>query len=235
MMQNNESNSFARFWKTKGYYMLLALCLVAVGVSAWLFVSGAMKEKQAVEESLSVPVTVEDPAAQQSAQSAGQPADAQSEAQAASGEAADSAEATAPVDRIVEDAVMPVSGTVVQDYAMDHLTYNATTQDWRVHNGVDLAAPLGQEVRAAKSGTVSAVFEDEYYGYTVVVQHEGGYASHYCNLEEVPTVVAGDTVTAGQVLGTVGSTALIEAAEEPHLHFEVYLNGESVNPAGFLY
>ena len=118
---------------------------------------------------------------------------------------------------------------------MDHLTYNATTQDWRVHNGVDLAAPLGQEVRAAKSGTVSAVFEDEYYGYTVVVQHEGGYASHYCNLEEAPAVVAGDTVTAGQVLGTVGSTALIEAAEEPHLHFEVYLNGESVNPAGFLY
>ena len=49
MMQNNESNSFARFWKTKGYYMLLALCLVAVGVSAWLFVSGAIKEKQAVE------------------------------------------------------------------------------------------------------------------------------------------------------------------------------------------
>ena len=139
------------------------------------------------------------------------------------------------VQEIVEDTVMPVSGTVVQDYAMEHLAYNPTTQDWRVHNGVDLAAPLGQAVKAARGGTVTAVFEDSYLGHTVVVRHSDGYTSHYCNLAAEMTVAAGDTVAAGQVLGVVGDSALIETAAEPHLHFEVYHNGEPVDPAGFLY
>ena len=130
---------------------------------------------------------------------------------------------------------MPVSGTVIQNYAMDRLTYNETTRDWRVHNGVDLAAPLGQEVQAARAGTVTAVFEDEAYGVTVVLQHAGGWSSRYCGLAEEPSVTAGDTVEAGQVLGTVGTTALVETAQEPHLHFEVYCNGEPADPAGFLY
>ena len=56
MMQNNESNhKFTNFLKTKGYYMLLCLCLVAVGVSGYVFLSGMMAENRAVEQSLSVP------------------------------------------------------------------------------------------------------------------------------------------------------------------------------------
>ena len=235
MMQNNESNNkFARFMKTKGYYILLSLCLVAVGVSGYLFVSGAMEEQQAVEQSLSVPAEVEtltEDTEQLPAQTAEPVIGSDSETETASAEA----EVTEPVQGTFEETVMPVSGTVVQDYAMDHLSYNATTQDWRVHNGVDLAAPLGQEVKAAQSGTVTAVYEDEYLGTTVVVQHEGGYTSHYCNLAAELPVAAGDTVTAGQVLGAIGDTALIEVAEEPHLHFEVYHDGEPVDPAGFLY
>lgn len=228
-MQNNESNNkFARFWKGKGYYMLLALCLVVVGVSGYLFVTGAVKEEQALEQSLSVPIVTEEPA--EEAQE--QPAEGKhSQTQAASAEA----EVAAPVQEVLEERVMPVSGAVIQDYAMDRLTYHATTRDWRVHNGVDLAAPLGQSVKAARSGTVSAVYEDDYLGWTVVLQHADGYSSHYCNLSETLPVSVGDQLQAGQVLGTVGGTALIEVAEEPHLHFEVYYNGEPVDPAGFLY
>lgn len=229
MMQNNESNSkFLHFWKSKGYYMLLGLCLVAVGVSGYLFVTGAMEEQQSVEESLSSPLTVELP--EEDAAQETEPAQSE-DTQTASTEA----EVTAPAEPLLEETVMPVSGTVIQDYAMDHLTYNATTQDWRVHNGVDLAAPLGQEVKVARGGTVSAVYEDEYLGNTVVVQHADGYTSHYCNLAVPASVAAGDQVEAGQVLGTVGSTALLETAAEPHLHFEVYRDGEPVDPAGFLY
>jgi hypothetical protein len=72
-------------------------------------------------------------------------------------------------------------------------------------------------------------------GYVTNFQHSGGYSSHYAGLEPETAVSAGDTVEAGQVLGTVGETAMIEAAQEPHLHFEVYCAGEPVDPAGFLY
>ena len=229
MMQNNESNKVSQFFKTKGYYMLLGLCILAVGVSAYFFGTGAAMEQQAVEQSLSTPATVEVPDGTSEAQLQQEPADtAQTAAEA-------ELEEEQPVQAVVEEAVMPVSGAVLQDYAMDRLAYNATTQDWRVHNGVDLSAALGTEVKAAKSGTVSAVYEDDYLGYTVVVQHSGGYTSHYCGLAAEIPVAAGETVTAGQVLGTVGNTARIEVAQEPHLHFEVYYNGESVDPAGFLY
>ena len=233
MMQNNESNNkLIHFWKTKGYYMALILCLAVVGVSGYLFVSGALEEQRSVEQQLSVPV---------------QEADAEKEEtlteQTAEEVPAESSEVSAetetepmePVQEIVEDTVVPVSGTVVQDYAMEHLAYNPTTQDWRVHNGVDLAAPLGQSVKAARGGTVTAVFEDSYLGHTVVVRHSNGYTSHYSNLAAEVAVAAGDTVAAGQVLGAVGDSALIETAAEPHLHFEVYHNGEPVDPAGFLY
>lgn len=232
-MQNNESNNkFAHFWKTKGYYMVLILCLAVIGVSGYLFVSGALEEQQAVEQQMSVPVqeTAEERSAPVTEQTAEEvPMNSSEVSTEAETEPAD------PVQEIVEDTVMPVSGTVVQDYAMEHLAYNPTTQDWRVHNGVDLAAPLGQSVKAARGGTVTAVFEDSYLGHTVVVRHNDGYTSHYCNLAAEVTVAAGDTVAAGQVLGVVGDSALIETAAEPHLHFEVYHDGDPVDPAGFLY
>ena len=69
----------------------------------------------------------------------------------------------------------------------------------------------------------------------MVLQHAGGWSSRYCGLAKEPSVTAGDTVEAGQVLGTVGTTALVETAQEPHLHFEVYCDGEPADPAGFLY
>ena len=233
MMQNNESNhKFTKFLKTKGYYMLLCLCLVAVGVSGYVFLSGMIAENQAVEQSLSVPA-VTGPAVEQKPDQSQTPSQEQKQedTKAASAEV-EEAEPTAPT---FEQTIMPVSGVVLQDHAMDHLAYNATTRDWRVHNGVDLAAPLGQQVRAARSGTVSAVYADDYLGQTVVIRHTNGYTSHYCNLAEELLVAAGDAVAAGQALGTIGTTALLEVAAEPHLHFEVYHNGEPVDPAGFLY
>jgi murein DD-endopeptidase MepM/ murein hydrolase activator NlpD len=90
-------------------------------------------------------------------------------------------------------------------------------------------------VKAARDGTVLAVYEDDYYGMTVVLEHDGGYTSRYCNLAEIVQVSVGDTVSAGQTIGMIGSTAMIESASESHLHFEVSCNGEPVDPASFLY
>ena len=237
-MQNNENrqNTLAQFLKEKGYYIVLSLCAVAVGISGYVFVSTVINQNRAVkEEQLSVPITVTEP---EESRQPTKPASSEVEAPKE-----DSVEASAPMEADPDEAirqaaaqivVQPINGAVISPYAMDQLTYNQTTRDWRVHNGVDLAASAGEVVLAAKAGTVSAVYEDESYGTTVVIAHNDGYTTHYSNLTAMPTVSAGDIVAAGNIIGAVGSTALLESALEPHLHFEVCHNGVSVDPAVFL-
>ena len=130
--------------------------------------------------------------------------------------------------------VRPVSGDTVAPYSMDALCYNQTTRDWRVHNGMDIAAEAGTPVCAAAEGTVYAVCEDETMGMTVVIHHSGGYITEYASLAEDVSVKAGDTVTAGQVIGSVGDSALLENAIGDHVHFSVTCDGELVDPTDFL-
>lgn len=232
-MQNHESHSFKRLWKDKGYYILLGLCVVAVGVSGYFFVTGALKESKEAQEVLSIPTTVDEPVEKPAQPPAKTELPAQQVQQPAEEAAAKqpAAETAKPQEPMV---VLPVSGEVLQDHAMDHLVYHTTTQDWRVHNGVDLAAEIGQPVKAARAGTVSAVYEDDFYGMTVAITH-GDYTAHYCNLAPNPNVAAGDSVSAGTVIGMVGSTALLESGSAGHLHFEVFRGNEPVDPASFLY
>lgn len=222
-MQNNESNKqnkrTARLWKDKGYYMILSFCVLAIGVAGYFFVSGALEEEAAAQQTLSVPVTVDKPQQEQKPETP----DA----------AEDAADASAQTAVEAPSTVLPVSGDVLQEYAMDRLIFHATTQDWRVHNGVDLAAEVGQNVRAPRGGTVTGVYDDEYYGTTVVIKHDGGYVSQCSNLAAETMVQAGDTVLPGDVIGTVGETALIESAAPAHIHFSVTCDGESVDPAVF--
>jgi len=229
MMQNESNrrqNSFRRLMKEKGYYIILSLCVLAVGISGYVFVSTAIKQNQSLaEETLSVPITV----TEQKDSERDDP-----EAETAVSAVTDADAETAIEETVSRVVIRPVNGAVVQDHAMDRLTYNPTTKDWRVHNGIDLAATAGQTVLAAKAGTVSAVYEDDYYGGTVVIRHEDGYSTQYSNLSTLSTVSAGDTVKAGDIIGTVGGTALLELAQEPHLHFEVTCNGAPVDPAEFL-
>ena len=78
------------------------------------------------------------------------------------------------------------------------------------------------------------VYDDETMGMTVVIRHDGGYITKYASLAETVSVKAGDTVQAGQVIGQVGSTALLENAVGDHLHFSVTCNGELMDPNDFL-
>ena len=128
----------------------------------------------------------------------------------------------------------PVSGKTIAEYSMDTLSYNQTTRDWRVHDGMDIAAEAGSKVCAAADGTVYTVYEDECMGMTVVIQHDGGYTTKYASLAEEVSVKSGEKVTAGQVIGYVGSSALLESAIGDHVHFSVSCDGKTVNPKDFL-
>lgn len=128
----------------------------------------------------------------------------------------------------------PVEGETAAAYAMDRLAYNETTRDWRVHNGVDLTATAGTAVKAAADGTVYTVYSDDLLGTTVVIRHSGGYVTTYSSLSEETAVAAGDTVSCGDTIGTVGKTALTEKALEPHVHFSVTCNDKGLDPAEFV-
>ena len=87
---------------------------------------------------------------------------------------------------------------------------------------------------SASSGTVLSVKNDDMMGTTVVIDHGDGYQTTYANLQAKPTVEAGEAVSAGQIIGAVGTTAAAESAQGPHLHFSVALNGDIVDPNEYL-
>ncbi len=124
----------------------------------------------------------------------------------------------------------PVEGETLTDYAMDKLVYNKTLDEWRTHSGVDIGAALNAAVKAAADGKVVDVKKDPRLGYLIILEHADGFETIYANLKEEANVEIGDTVSCGDVIGWVGATAPFEYAEDAHLHFEVLLNDNCVNP-----
>lgn len=100
----------------------------------------------------------------------------------------------------------------------------------RMHEGVDLAAPQGTEVLAAREGTVTYVGTDPVLGLHLIISHEGGLQTIYGHLSSV-AVVLNQTVRSGTIIGAVGSTG---QSTGPHLHFEIRLSGSARDPSSFL-
>jgi murein DD-endopeptidase MepM/ murein hydrolase activator NlpD len=94
------------------------------------------------------------------------------------------------------------------------------------HAGIDLAVPVGSDVRAAGGGRVEEAGADSAYGLYVLLEHADGYETMYGHLSRV-LVVQGDAVREGQVIALTGNTGRSTA---PHLHFEIRLNGRSIDP-----
>ena len=213
-----------RFIEGKGFYIALVLCAAVIGVSAWSLLSGTKtmddgRDQNAVLEVTPAP-TIPIPAT---------PAPTPEMTPKPEIPAEDAA-ATAAQDKYV----WPVDGAVLRPYAMTALAYDETMSDWRTHDGIDLAALAGEPVRAACTGTVTAVYDDEFFGTTVVLSHPEGYETIYANLAAMPAVSAGMRVTAGDTIGSVGESALLESASASHLHFAVRQNGESIDPVRFI-
>ena len=100
----------------------------------------------------------------------------------------------------------------------------------RNHNGVDMSCNTGDAIVAAEAGTVILAGVKGGFGRTVMIDHGGGMVTLYAH-QSGYAVSAGASVSAGQVIGYCGSTGL---STEPHLHFEVRINGGPRDPAGYL-
>ncbi len=206
--KNTKKGKFAG----KGYYIALILCVVAIGISGYLYSLGtndpSMEDPNATVDVMNPGDTTAPPT---------------------------SSTAPAPTNPQPKpfQTTRPVEGKLLMDYAMDCLCYNPTTRDWRTHDGMDFAAEAGAPVKAAADGTVYTVFTDESMGTTVVIRHDNGYVTTYASLDKDVSVTAGDKVTMGQTIGKASNSAFMESALGDHVHFAVTCNGESVDPEDF--
>jgi len=99
-----------------------------------------------------------------------------------------------------------------------------------VHDGIDLAAPVGTPIKAARSGTVIYAGEQRGYGLIAIIEHANGLTTLYAHNREL-RVKTGQRVSDGQVIATVGESGRTTG---PHLHFEVRKEGVPVDPLDHL-
>ena len=141
-----------------------------------------------------------------------------------------------PTEDVLPKFSAPVESMVIKGFSITVPVFSYTMNDYRTHGGVDFACSPGTPVLAAADGTVCEIKDDPMMGVTVSIQHTGGAVTKYKGLSEDSMTMAkvGDTVKRGQVIGASGDTALIESAEEDHLHFELYVNGEAKDPGEYM-
>lgn len=129
--------------------------------------------------------------------------------------------------------VMPVNGEVLNEFSWGELVKSAGGV-WKTHDGIDLAAENGSEVKSMTSGTVTEIYSDPLWGNCIVIDHGQTLIGCYYGLSPDISVNIGDKVSAGQVIGTVGSTADIESDLAAHLHFALKYEGSWIDPISYI-
>ena len=122
-------------------------------------------------------------------------------------------------------AVTPIEGTITSRYGANSRIRKST------HTGLDIAATKGTPIKVVAAGTVIAASYDGSYGNLVKVDHGNGVETWYAHTSKM-YVKVGEQVEAGDVIAAVGSTG---NSTGPHLHLEIRVNGEHVNPQNYLY
>ena len=127
---------------------------------------------------------------------------------------------------------LPVSGKLSNVHDSELQVFSPTMNDYRVHLGIDILANENTPVCAVADGTVARSWEDVRMGHCIAIKHNGDAVSIYKNLSsELPAgIIEGAKVKVGQQIASVGSSAMVEIAEEPHLHFEMTVGDLAVDP-----
>jgi murein DD-endopeptidase MepM/ murein hydrolase activator NlpD len=272
----------SRLFQGKGFYMVLLLCLVILGVSGYLLFRTVSGLTEATDQLVSgvaevtVPTTAVPEVSQEITGQADAIAAPDETALPAANEVESAletmeeepavtvdvspeettvetqAEVDVPTDDPAEVSVeteesltviepvpllsWPLEGAVTTAFSATELTYNEVLADWRTHSGLDIAADLGSSVCAAASGVVESIASDPVTGTTLTLSHDGGMTTSYGNLDpDTLNVSVGDSVSAGDALACVGSSASGEQGDGTcFLHFSVSLFGEPVNPEDYL-
>ena len=258
-MENSGKRQAASIFGGMGFYIALLVCVSAAGVVGYyaLLNDGSEQTTPVMEqepvltvdqaqpkaaepvisrEPEQVPVIAERPVVHlpEEQEEARSVAAAPAVEETVPSAAVETVETAETVEEEPVTVVHPIMGETVAVFAVDQLIYDSTMGDWRTHDGIDIQAPEGTAVSSAAAGTVLSVTNDSRMGNTVVIEHANGYVTTYAGLQEQTRVRSGDSVSAGTVIGCVGSTALAEAGLGSHLHFSVTKDAVTVDPEEFL-
>ena len=220
-MKDLKETKTGKFFGGRGLYIILAAVMLAAsgaGIAAYNRTVSSIEENLDLSFSNSSTEDIE--------QAANKSDDVSKED--------DSSEEASAVDLNTQPNVMPVNGEIINPFSNGELVKSETLGVWKTHDGVDIKAEAGTQVKAMNHGTVTKVWEDSLWGNCIILDHGDGIQSHYYNLSKAMTVIVGDEVDSGEVIGAIGDTAEIEAAQPSHLHFAVKRNGEWIDPISFI-
>lgn len=138
-----------------------------------------------------------------------------------------------PTDVIVFD--LPVANaTIIKDYVDASVVYNQTLGLYTGHKAIDFGAQEGAEVTCVYDGVIESIEISKVYGTTIIVDHLNGLKTLYNSLEASEHLQEGMSVLKGEVLGSVSLNNKTEHLDGAHLHFEVYENGNKIDPNKYL-
>lgn len=217
-------NSFKKFFAGRGFYLVLAGCLIATGVAAWTAYS-SLTTPEGEDDTISAPDYVSS-----APQLLETPAGTDASEPYSSAEPSSVPEPTDEKTEIVAESFMlPLGGEIMKTYSDTELVYSKTFKDMRLHTGLDLKGSEGQSVQSCGDGRVVAIIKDELYGTYVEIDHGNGIIARYCGLKSDLAVAEGDTVEAGQKIGVL-STVPSECEDGAHLHLEFYQDEYPLDP-----
>ena len=233
-----EKTKFGNFLSGKGFYIALALCVMAVGIAAWASYNAGIPPA-AVRDSVPEPVTsleLQAPADNPvNFPIVDVPYSEPSRKKETSSKKAKATNAKAVSEPVAAKAAFafPCDNIIQKDFSGSDLVYCETMRDWRVHDGVDFTASKGTQVKSVSAGTVISITEDDMWGWTVVVKHANGIVAYYCGLQKEISVKMNRKIDMGTVIGGVGETPC-EISDAEHLHFKVEKDGKIINPLEIL-
>lgn len=255
MPKNTKMKTFLR---DKGFYLVLAVCIVGASAAAWLTANKTLdsieeNNRKIVEQNVageekpwkdSVPLEIPSsasaaaqemlPGINKPQQSATLQSPASSSTVSTELSDADS-EQLKPEQRLEQSPyTLPMASlAVIQPYSKGELVKNKTLNVWRTHDAVDLKGEPGSSVTAVSDGVITTIGTDPLWGGFVEIKHPDGCTSSYSGVTVDKGLKKGANVKGGQKLGALGDIPA-EISMEPHLHFSIKKNGNFLDPGLYL-
>lgn len=237
-MKKRDFTKLKAFLKGNGFYLILMVCVMAIGVTAWTALKpqlSPMLDNESEQSTSTVSLdneiqTVQQPQSDVPIESSKEEKKQESKQ---TKETAANKNQSSKTQSKKEKYMFPCGNKILMEYSDGQPVFSQTMQDWRAHNGVDFAASKGTPVTAIADGVVKDVREDMMLGWVVEIEHTNKYTALYCGLQKNIAAKKGQKISAGAVVGGVGDIPC-ESSQEEHLHFEMYKGDKSVDPMQIL-